>query len=79
MQTIIQTKIIDYQVWCEHLSTTIIGYRDWLSKSGTIQAMQELRIYDVLESLKKDQLVLGFLTEFSCGKTETINALFFQI
>ena len=27
--------------------------------------------------LKRDQLVLAFLAEFSRGKTETINALFF--
>lgn len=77
MQTIIQTKISDYQVWRNHLTTTITSYRNWLTKSGTNQAIQELRIYDVLDSLKKDQLVLAFVAEFSRGKTETINALFF--
>lgn len=77
MQTIIQTKISHYQIWRDDLTKIISDYRDWLVKSGANQAMQELRIYDILDLLKKDQLVLAFVAEFSRGKTETINALFF--
>jgi hypothetical protein len=43
-----------------------------------LDAIQELRLYDIKEILKKDQLVMAFLAEFSRGKTETINALFFS-
>ncbi len=77
MPAIIQTKIADYQVWREELAQTITAYRDWLIQTGMNQAFQELRIYDILEMLKKDQLVMAFVAEFSRGKTETINALFF--
>ncbi len=77
MTTIIQTKIGDYQVWRENLAKTIMAYRDWLIQTATNQATQELRLYDILDMLEKDHLVMAFVAEFSRGKTETINALFF--
>ncbi len=73
----LQTKVNEYQEWRSSLTNTICAYRDWLAKSEHTDAVQELRLYDVLEMLKNDQLVLAILGEFSRGKTETINALFF--
>ena len=73
----LQTKVNEYQEWRNSLTNTICAYRDWLAKSEHTDAVQELRLYDVLEMLKNDQLVLAILGEFSRGKTETINALFF--
>ena len=73
----LQTKVNEYQEWRSNLSNTISAYRDWLAKSEYADAVQELRLYDVLEMLKNDQLVMAILGEFSRGKTETINALFF--
>lgn len=73
----LQTKIGEYQEWRSSLTNTISAYRDWLAKSDHTDAVQELRLYDVLEMLKNDQLVMAILGEFSRGKTETINALFF--
>ena len=74
----LQTKVNEYQAWRANLTQTITNYRDWLSKSPHSDALLELRLYDILETLKRDQLVLAFLAEFSRGKTETINALFFS-
>ena len=73
----LQTKVNEYQAWRNSLTNTISAYRDWLAKSDHTDAVQELRLYDVLEMLKNDQLVMAILGEFSRGKTETINALFF--
>ena len=73
----LEAKVNQYQEWRSSLSKTISDYRDWLAKSEHTDAIQELRLYDVLEMLKRDQLVMAFLAEFSRGKTETINALFF--
>ena len=73
----LQTKVNEYQEWRSNLSNTISAYRDWLAKSEYADAVQELRLYDVLEMLKNDQLVMAILGEFSRGKTEIINALFF--
>ncbi len=73
----LQTKVNEYQEWRSALTKTITDYRDWMATSSHSDSMQELRLYDVLEMLKRDQLVMAFLAEFSRGKTETINALFF--
>ena len=73
----LESKVNEYQEWRASLTQTITEYRDWLAKSEYTDAIQELRLYDVLEMLKRDQLVMAFLAEFSRGKTEAINALFF--
>lgn len=74
----LESKVIEYQTWRSNLIQTISDYRDWLGASAHSDAIQELRLYEVLEMLKRDQLVMAFLAEFSRGKTETINALFFS-
>ena len=74
----LQAKVNEYQIWRTSLIDTVSNYRDWLAKSEYSDALLELRLYDIIETLKRDQLVLAFLAEFSRGKTETINALFFS-
>jgi hypothetical protein len=74
----LSTKITEYSEWRENLIATIDEYIDWLGYSDSLDAIQELRLYDIKEILKKDQLVMAFLAEFSRGKTESINALFFS-
>ena len=77
MIEILLTKVNEYQGWRSNLTNTISAYRDWLAKSERMDAVQELRLYDMLETLKSDQLVMAILGEFSRGKTKTINALYF--
>lgn len=72
------TKVSEYGQWRETLISTIDEYANWSGHAGTLDAIQELRLYDIKEIIKKDKLVLAFLAEFSRGKTETINALFFS-
>ena len=72
------SKVNEYQTWRSNLIQIISDYRDWLAASTQSDAVQELRLYDVIEMLKRDQLVMAFLAEFSRGKTEMINALFFS-
>lgn len=74
----LSSKISEYSQWREKLIATIDEYIDWSGHLESLNAIQELRLYDIKEILKKDQLVLAFLAEFSRGKTETINALFFS-
>lgn len=70
-------KINEYAHWRETLIATINEYIGWLDQAGPMDAAQELRLFDIKETLKNDRLLLAFLAEFSRGKTETINALFF--
>lgn len=71
-------KISEYESWRTSLIKTITNYRDWLATSPHSDSVQELRLYDMLEMLGRDQIVVAFLAEFSRGKSETINALFFS-
>ena len=74
----LSAKINAYSLWRETLIATIDRYLDWLTLAEDLNASQELRLYDIKDIIKKDRLVLAFLAEFSRGKTETINALFFS-
>ena len=58
--------------------TGIESYKSWLDANGYADIQQSLRIYDLIESLRNDRMTLAFLAEFSRGKTELINAMFFS-
>ncbi len=74
----LNAKMEEYQALRAGLINTIENYRSWLSRSDQSDAVKELRLFDILQTLQHDQLVVAFLAEFSRGKTETINALFFS-
>lgn len=66
-----------FSVWRDELSTLMRGFQDWLIASELGTPEIEVRIRDALHSLKGDQLSIAFVAEFSRGKTELINAIFF--
>lgn len=78
MSNTLEQQITDYRQWREQLAGAISDYRDWLELTGASDGMQDLRLYDMAQSVKNDRLVLAFVAEFARGKTETINALFFS-
>jgi len=63
--------------WKEELVKGIQHYRSWLEEHNMGSTEDELRIYDILDSLKSDNLTIAFVAEFARGKTELINAIFF--
>ena len=63
--------------WKAELTTTIRQFHEWLNKHQMANPEIELRIYDALKALSSDQLSIAFVAEFSRGKTELINAIFF--
>lgn len=78
MSNSLEQQITDYQLWRDQLAVAINDYRDWLDLTGAADALQDLRLYDMAQSVRNDRLVLAFVAEFARGKTETINALFFS-
>lgn len=78
MSAQLQFEVDHYRQWRDELISAIDAYQSWLDSAGEVDAQQSLRIFDLVESLKKDRLVLAFVAEFSRGKTELINALFFS-
>ncbi|MCC7549790.1 MAG: dynamin family protein [Burkholderiales bacterium] len=78
MHNQLEIQLDSYHRWREDIRASIEGYQTWLDRSGHVDIQRTLRIYDLLESLRKDRLVVAFVAEFSRGKTELINALFFS-
>ncbi len=73
----LELEIVNYQQRRDAVLGALEAYRGWLDRYADIEAEQSLRLYDLAESLKQDRLVLAFVAEFSRGKSELINALFF--
>jgi len=67
-----------YNQWRTTLARAVHEYHDWLERTNQLDVQQSIRFYDLLETLNKGRLMLAFLAEFSRGKSELINALFFS-
>ncbi|MFA5627569.1 MAG: dynamin family protein [Thiohalomonadaceae bacterium] len=67
-----------YGQWKTILLNSIERYQQWLNSNDMTEAENELLIYEALESLRADRLTIAFVAEFSRGKTELINAIFFS-
>ncbi|MCF6322806.1 MAG: dynamin family protein [Gammaproteobacteria bacterium] len=63
--------------WKTELVQTIRDYQEWLIQHDKSSSEIELRIFDALKALDSDNLNIAFVAEFSRGKTELINAIFF--
>ncbi len=72
------SKLQAYNAWRDKLEKTISDYRDWLALSPQADSVKELRLHDMLVSVKHDQIVMTFLADDESEKTEAINALFFD-
>ena len=66
-----------YSRWKEDAIRQIKAYRDWLAEHEMSSPEDDLRMYEILDSLDSDSITIGFAAEFSRGKTELINAIFF--
>ena len=78
MTSDLENQVTAYQQWRDELRDCIQAYQNWLENNGHADIQRSLRIYDLVESLRNDRMILAFLAEFSRGKTELINAMFFS-
>ena len=70
-------KFQQYREWRSGLMNALHRYRAWIRAAGTSDAVTEQRITHLLEKLTDDKLTIAFVAEFSRGKSELINAIFF--
>lgn len=73
----LEQEVADFSERRMRLATAITDYADWLDHQHGIDAERTLRLADTASTLRQDRLVVAFVAEFSRGKTELINALFF--
>lgn len=66
-----------YTQWRAELSTHIGQLQSWLTQNELSDAQTDLRLAQLLDRLREDRLNVAFVAEFSRGKSELINAIFF--
>ncbi|MGB8339622.1 MAG: dynamin family protein [Burkholderiales bacterium] len=76
--TRLEEESVRFRVWRDGLIHSVTEYHNWLEHTGQLDSQFSVRFYDLIESLKSGRLTLAFLAEYSRGKTELINALFFS-
>ena len=66
-----------YGAWRDSLAQAIVQFRRWLDGQQMLDADAARRIDVALGRLAEDKLVVAVVAEFSRGKSELINAIFF--
>ena len=67
-----------YVAWKRELMREITRYRSWLVQNRLGSEAVDTRLERALRLLRTDHITLAFVGEFSRGKTELINSLFFS-
>lgn len=70
-------QVEQYITWRRDMLVQLARYQEWLTACGLNSADAQAQLDNALAALHQDQLRLAFVGEFSRGKTELINALFF--
>lgn len=67
----------EYSLWRAKLIQALEMYHQWRGRYDMNDAHSTDTILNILDGLQSDKITLAFVAEFSRGKTELINALFF--
>ena len=66
-----------YKHWRDELIDILIEYQTWVESHGLASGEEDLQLYELIDTLRSDKLTIALVAEFSRGKTELINAIFF--
>jgi hypothetical protein len=66
-----------YSAWRQGLFKAVSDFRGWLQGQELADVQVDQRLDQVLSTLRDDKLYVAFVAEFSRGKSELINAIFF--
>ena len=66
-----------YSRWRSSAGESVARLRTWLARNDVGDAQSDLRLQYLLDRLHDDKLTVAFVAEFSRGKSELINAIFF--
>ncbi|MFO7543189.1 MAG: dynamin family protein [Thiobacillus sp.] len=77
MPTTLVDEFEHYSAWRDAVSVRVEVLRDWLNSEELGDAESALRLNQLLGRLHEDTLNVAFVAEFSRGKSELINAIFF--
>jgi hypothetical protein len=72
-----KNQMHEYSLWRAKLVQSIEMYQQWRTRYDMTDANSTTTLLNILNNLQTDRITLAFVAEFSRGKTELINALFF--
>ena len=67
-----------YSRWRGATMEAVGRLRSWLARNDVGDAQSDLRLQYLIDRLRDDKLTIAFVAEFSRGKSELINAIFFS-
>lgn len=70
--------IDEYVLWKRELIREIMRYHSWLTKNRLDSPALVTQLEHNIKALRADHITLAFIGEYSRGKTELINSLFFS-
>ncbi|HEY5604101.1 MAG TPA: dynamin family protein [Gammaproteobacteria bacterium] len=70
-------QLQQYHRWKTDIIKNIETYRKWVEDNEMSSPEEDLRMYETIDALKKDEITIAVAAEFSRGKSELINAIFF--
>ena len=70
-------QLEQYHRWKTEIIKNIETYRKWVEDNEMSSPEEDLRMYETIDALKKDEITIAVAAEFSRGKSELINAIFF--
>jgi len=76
-QHTLNEEVRQYTQWREALSEAIGEYKRWLRRNELSDGQTDTRLDDLLATLSDNRLYIAFVAEYSRGKSELINAIFF--
>jgi hypothetical protein len=71
------TRFDAYGEWRKRLEGGVTNLHDWLREHDLADAQVDQRVQDVRQRLRQDRLIVALVAEYSRGKSELINAIFF--
>ncbi len=71
-------RIAEYGGWRRELADAVLRYAQWLDDAEISDASLLSRVDRIVERLGKERVSIAFVAEFSRGKSELINAIFFS-
>jgi len=77
MITRIEHELDAYSNWRRIVKSCIVEYQSWLNQQDVANDDVDQRLEHLVSNLSDDRLYVAFVAEFSRGKSELINAIFF--
>jgi predicted GTPase len=73
----LEKRLGELNRWKFQLKKTIIEYYAWLKKHNLLSAETEEQLRSAIHAINTDEITVALVAEFSRGKTNLINAIFF--